>query len=173
MATEVGEKMQRCIDAVCHMHSSVSRLLTDFDKCVSWPSISVFANQATRDLTCAVRANFWMPEGVFRYLSCKTNPKLVEAITVSFVKRQAIEPMLLVGSLEYVEDPLQVKSTCEAWDLWNIYFHWDTGWVDREPKVFEVPHEKPTRIRTAKVVSAPLYSLSSMKDFAGILQSVR
>jgi hypothetical protein len=114
-----------------------------------------------------------MPEGVFRYLSCKTNPKLVEAITVSFVKRQAIEPMLLVGSLEYVEDPLQVKSTCEAWDLWNIYFHWDTGWVDREPKVFEVPHEKPTRIRTAKVVSAPLYSLSSMKDFAGILQSVR
>jgi DNA relaxase NicK len=38
MPTEAGRKMQACINAVCRMHASVSKLLVDFDKYVAWPS---------------------------------------------------------------------------------------------------------------------------------------
>ena len=86
MPTEAGKKMQQCIEAVCRMHSAAGKLLTDFDKYVAWPSTSVFGNTATKDLTYAIKATFWMSEGVFRYLSRKEDPRIVEAITACFVE---------------------------------------------------------------------------------------
>ena len=173
MSTEAGKKMQECINAVCRMHASVSKMLTDFDKCVALPTTSVFQNQATRDLTYATKASFWMPEGVFRYLSCKENPRLVEGITVCFVEPSIKEPVLLIGQLEYADDPLRVRSMCEGWDLWNLYFPVTRGWVDQVPVSCTVPPPRSERIQKAKLISAPLYSISRIADVTALLEQVR
>ncbi len=81
----------------------------------------MFGNYATRDLTYNARAQFWMPEGVFRYLSCKGNPGLVEAITVCFVSPKLDEPALLLGRLNY-RNPDDLRAVCDAWDLWALFF---------------------------------------------------
>lgn len=117
MVTEAGKKMQQCVEAVCRMQAAVSKLLVNFDKYASWPSTSVFGNTATKDLTYATKATYWMPEGVFRYLSCKMNPRIVEAVTICFVEPELEEPLLLIGRLEYAGDPLQIKTMCDGWDL--------------------------------------------------------
>lgn len=173
MPTEAGEKMQQCIRAVCRMHASVSKLLTDFDKYASWPSTSIFGNTATKDLTYATKASFWMPEGVFRYLSCNENPRLVEAITVCFIEPTVDEPVLLIGRLEYAEDPLQVRTMCDGWDLWYLYAPVRPGWVHGVGTDCAIPADRGARIRKATLVSTPLYSISRVADVAGLLERVQ
>jgi hypothetical protein len=173
MPTEAGSKMQECIKAVCRMHASVSTLLTDFDKYVAWPSTSVFGNTATKDLTYATKAESWMPEGVFRYLSSKSNPRLVEAITICFVEPALEEPVLLIGQLEYTDDPLQMRTMCDGWDLWHLYFPIRTVWSHRVAVSCTVPATLASRIHRATLVSAPLYSISRISDVRVFLETVR
>lgn len=173
MPTEAGSKMQECIRAVCRLHASTSKLLTDFDKFVAWPSTSVFQNTATKDLTYATRASFWMPEGVFRYLSCKQDPRMVEAITVCFVEPTLDEPVLLIGRLEYAEDPLQVRAMCDGWDLWYLYFPPQPGWSHNVARNCIVPADRAARISKTTLISAPLYGISRMADIEALLVSVR
>ena len=173
MPTEAGQKMQQCLNAVCRMHASVSKLLTDFDKYVPWPSASVFGNTATKDLTYATKAEFWMPEGVFRYLSCKENPRLVQAITSCFVEPSIEEPVLLIGQLEYADDPLQMRTMCDGWDLWYLYFPVPQGWTDRMAVRCTVPADRAARIRKATLISAPLYSIHRVADVAALINSVK
>jgi len=173
MPTEAGQKMQQCLNAVCRMHASVSKLLTDFDKYVPWPSASVFGNTATKDLTYATKAEFWMPEGVFRYLSCKENPRLVQAITICFVEPSIEEPVLLIGQLEYVDDPLQVRTACDGWDLWYLYFPLRTPWPDGTPVSCSIPSDRAARIRNATLISAPLYSVCRIGDLGALLERLR
>ena len=173
MPTEAGKKMQECIKAVCRMHASVSKLLTDFDKYAAWPSTSVFQNTATKELTYATRASFWMPWGVFRYLSCKDDPRLVEAIMVYFVDPTLEEPILLMGRLEYADDPLQVRAMCDGWDLWYLYFPVRPNWAHGLATECVVPADRAPRIRKATLISAPLYSISRIGDISALLQQVR
>lgn len=173
MPTEAGQKMQQCLNAVCRMHSSVSKLLLDFDKYVSWPSVSVLQNNATKELTYATKAQFWMAWGVYRYLSCRDNPELVEGITVYFIDPDLDEPLVLMGRLEYADDPLQNRGICDGWDLWYIYYAARTGWVHNVPVTCGIPEDRATRIRNATLVSAPLYSISRIADIQQLLNSVR
>jgi hypothetical protein len=171
--SEAGKKMQQCIEALCRMHGAVSKLLVDFDKCVACPSTSVFGNTATKDLTYATKAAFWMPEGVFRYLSCKDNPRIVEAVTACFIEPTLDEPVLLIGRLEYAEDPLQARAMCDGWDLWYLYFPLRADWAHGVPRNCTPPPDMVSRIMTATLVSYPLYSVSRMAEVAEFLVSVR
>lgn len=173
MPTEAGRKMQACINAVCRMHASVSKLLLDFDKYVPWPSVSIFQNYVTKDLTYATKAQFWMPWGVYRYLSCKDNPRFVEAIMVYFVDPELEEPLVLVGSLEYADDPLQTRAMCDGWDLWYLFYAMRHGWPHNLPVTCTVPADRSARIQKARLASAPLYSISRIADVAVLLESVR
>lgn len=173
MPTEAGSKMQECVKAVCRMHASVSKLLSDFDKYVSWPSTSVFGNTATKDLTYATKAAFWMPEGVFRYLSRRDNPRLVQAITVCFVDPMLEEPALLIGEIEYADDPLQMRTMCDGWDLWYLYFPVPPSWTHRIAVNCAVPADRAARIQRATLISAPLYSISQTADIAALLKGLK
>lgn len=173
MQTEAGRKIYECVKAVCRMHSATSRLLQDFDKHVEWPSISVFQNTATKDLTYATSASYWMPEGVFRYLSCRDNPRLVEAITVCFLDDEIDEPTLLLGRLEYAEDPLKTRSTCDGWDLWWLYFPPRPGWKHGVAGKCDIPPDRAARIQKAAMVSVPLYTIMRTADIERLLGEVR
>lgn len=155
------------------MHSATSKLLQDFDKHAAWPSVSVFQNTATKDLTYATSAQYWMPEGVFRYLSCKDHPRLVEAITVCFLDDELEEPILLIGRLEYAEDPLQTRAMCDGWDLWFLYFPIRAGWEHGVAAKCEVPADRAARILNATMISVPLYSITRTADVEGLLRGVR
>ena len=173
MPTEAGRKIYECIKAVCRMHASASKLLKDFDKCAAWPSISVFQNTATKDLTYATSASYWMPEGVFRFLSCKENPRLVEAITICFLDDELEEPVLLVGRLEYAKDPLQTRGMCDGWDLWYMYFPLRVGWAHGDANECIVPEDRALRIQRATLISVPLYSIERTTDISTLLEKVR
>jgi hypothetical protein len=173
MQTEAGRKIYECIRAVCRMHSATSRLLQDFDKHAAWPSISVFQGTATKDLTYATSAAYWMPEGVFRYLSCKDNPRLVEAITVCFLDDQIDEPILLLGRLEYAEDPIKTRAMCDGWDLWYMHFPLRSGWEHGVAARCDVPADREARIKKAALVSVPLYTITRIADLKGLLDNVR
>jgi hypothetical protein len=173
MPSEAGKKIYECIKAVCRMHASASKLLKDFDKYAAWPSISVFQNTATKDLTYAASASYWMPEGVFRYLSCKDNPRLVEAITVCFLDDELEEPVLLIGRLEYAKDPLQTRGMCDGWDLWYMYFPVRTGWTHGVADKCVVSEDRALRVQNATLISVPLYSIERAADISTLLKKVR
>jgi hypothetical protein len=173
MPTEAGKKIYECINAVRRMHSATSRLLQDFDKYAAWPSVSVFQNTATKDLTYATSASYWMPEGVYRYLSCKEYPRLVEAITVCFLDDRIEEPILLIGRLEYAEDPLKTRAMCDGWDLWYLYFPLRAGWKHGIAGKCDIPPDRAPRIQKAAMISAPLYSITRTADLTGLLSEVR
>lgn len=173
MPTEAGKKIYACVKAVCRMHASASKLLKDFDKYAAWPSISVFQNTATKDLTYATSASYWMPEGVFRYLSCKENLRLVEAITVCFLDDGIDEPVLLLGQLEYAKDPLETRGICDGWDLWYMYFPVRPGWTHGVPDECVIPEDRALRIQKATLISVPLYSIERASDIAALLDRVR
>jgi hypothetical protein len=172
MPTEAGKKIYECIKAVCRMHSSASKLLKDFDKYAAWPSISVFKNTATK-VTDATSASYWMPEGVFRYLSCKDNPRLVDAITVCFLDDDLEEPVLLLGRLKYAKDPLQTRSVCDVWDLWYMYFPVRLGWTHGVVDKCVVPEDRALRIQNATLISVPLYSIERAGQISTLLEKVR
>jgi len=173
MQTEAGKKIYECVKAVVRMHSAASRLLQDFDKHVAWPAISVFQNTATKDLTYATSAAYWMPEGVFRYLSCKDNPRLVEALTICFLDDEIQEPTLLMGRLEYAEDPLKTRAMCDGWDLWYMYFPRRSSWEHGVAGKCEVPSDRAARIQRAVLISVPLYSITRTADISGLMGRVR
>jgi hypothetical protein len=97
MSADDGKKIQAAIRAVCQMHSDVSKLLLDFDEFAPWPFESVFGNSVTKYETSQARATYWMSEGVYRYLYNKTQPGLVEAITVCFIDSELVEPSCSSG----------------------------------------------------------------------------
>src|ERR1019366_8467182 len=101
----------------------------------------------------------WMPEGVFRYLSCKDNPKLVEAITVCFLDDQIEEPILLLGRIEYADDPLKTRAMCDHWDLWYLYFPLRSAHEHNVATKCEIPPDRAARIQKAAMMSVPLYSI--------------
>jgi hypothetical protein len=174
MATEAGIKMQKAINAVCRMHASASKLLVEFDKAVPWPSVSVMGTTATRDISRQTKAGFWMAEGVFRYLGSTTDLGLVEAVCVPFVSPQLQEPMLLLGHLRYRAKSIDdLKSVCEGWDLWYMYFDSKKEWVEGVPRVCEIPSKNADRIARAKLVAVPLYSITAMNDVAELLRPLR
>jgi hypothetical protein len=63
-----------------------------------------------------------MPEGVYRYLSCKAEPKLVEAAMVCFVSPRLEEAVLILAQIKYQDAEGDVRSVCKEWDLWQLYF---------------------------------------------------
>jgi len=173
MQTEAGKKIYECIKAVSRMHSATSKLLQDFDKYAAWPSVSVFQNTATKDLTWATGARHWMATGVFRYLSCKDNPRFVEAITVCFLDDQIEEPILLIGRFEYADDPMKARAMCDGWDLWYLYLPLHAGWEHGVAAKCEVPADRATRIQNAAMISVPLYSVTQTAEIARLLNEIR
>jgi hypothetical protein len=161
MQTDAGRKMQDCMKAVRRMHSSAGKLLKDFDKLVPWPSTSVFQNTATKDLTYATNAAYWMADGVFRYLSCKSNPSLVEAITICFLDDELDEPVLLLGRLEYAQD------------LWYMHFPLRSSWNHGVAQECIVPEDRAVRIQRAVSISVPLYSIARVSDVSTLLEKIR
>ena len=171
MATENGRKMQKALDAVCRMHSEVSKLLIEFDKLAPWPSDSVFGNFATRDLTYNVRASYWMPEGVYRYLHSKTVPGLVEGLCACFVHPELEEPALVLGRICYRDSSGDMRKIVDEWDLWYLYFKWNRDWAIGEPRVCSVPDDG--RIKWATLVYTPLYTINSMEEVRALMEEVR
>jgi len=171
MTTESGQKMQSAIQAVCRMQSEVGKLLVGFDKLVPWPYESVFGNYTTRELSYSVHAKFWMPEGVYRYLRCKTDHRLVEGVCAAFIHSSLEEPILIAGHLEYQTEATSAKKAVDEWDLWYLYFKWNDGWKAGEPRSCALPDDG--RIKSANVVVHPLYAITSMEDVRQMLLKVR
>jgi len=172
MSAGDGKKIQSAIRAVCQMHSDVSKLLLDFDDFAPWPCESVFGNAATRDLTAQARTKYWMSEGVYRYLYSRAQPALVEAITVCFIDSRLVEPLLLLGRMQYaVGEDRTITGLCEPWDLWRLYFDWNKDSPQRVPIDCSVPDQ--TRIVSARVIAAPLYSVGSRSEVGELLNTLR
>jgi len=172
MSTDNGKKIQAAVKAVCQMHNDVSKLLMDFDDFAPWPCESVFGNAATRDLTAQARAKYWMSEGVYRYLSSKEEPGLVEAITACFIDSKLVEPLLLLGRMRYaVGGDQTIAGVCEPWDLWNLYFLWNKDWQERVPKDCSAPDK--SRITSARAIATPLYSVGSLSEVGDLLIKLR
>ena len=113
-----------------------------------------------------------MSEGVYRYLYNKTQPGLVEAITVCFIGPTLTEPLLLLGQIQYaVGDSGTLAGLCEIWDLWFLYFDWNTDWQHQVPKNCVAPDQ--SRIISARVIAAPLYSIGSRSEVGELLTTLR
>ena len=172
MNTESGQKMQKALRAVCLMHKEVGKLLLEFDNLMPWACESVFGSTVTKDLKHHPGADFWMCEGVYRYLASKEEPGVLDALTVCFVNPSLAEPLLLLGRIEYsIGENAEIADVCDGWDLWYLYFTWNKDWQLGVPKQCQVP--AGSHIKSARVIAVPLYSIGSVSAVGEHLARLR
>jgi hypothetical protein len=114
-----------------------------------------------------------MPDGVYRYLSCKSEPTLIEAAMVCFVSPRLEEPALILARLKYQDTEAGLRTVCKEWDLWYLFFDWNQGWEDGKPMNCSVPTPDNDRIQWVRAVHVPLYSVTSMDMIRDYLERLR
>jgi hypothetical protein len=169
VAEEYGALINDAVRAVAGMHGDTSKLLLDCDKHIGKGRTSVFGNFATKELTYAVQAEYWMACGVFRFYVAGSNR--VEAVTVSFWEESAAEPMFLLAEIQYrcdsaAEDGLTViKEICDGWDAWYLYFDWGQRTPD---VVLTYENVDDGRIESARLIAVPLFSIASIDQVVAL-----
>lgn len=171
-----GQNILAALKAVARFHSDTSKLLVDCDKHIGKGRRSIFGSYATQDLTYHVKADFWMPEGMFRYY--EAGPALVDAVAVTFFNADGTtnpeletEPIFKLAKIQYrcPEDvPREAtqniearRTSCKAWDVWSLFF--------RETKertfqrVFEYSDVDHGRIVWARLIAVPLLSINKIE----------
>jgi len=175
MDSDYGVKLGQALGAVARLHADTSKLLVDCDKHIGKGRRSLFRSYVTRDLTYNVKADFWMPEGVFRHYDA--GGLLVDSVTVTFFMPPSSgdpdsvpQPLFQVGRIQYRADgpgkAADVKSVCQAWDLWWLFFK-----LERKielGRVLECADVEDGRIAWARYIAVPLVSISSIEDAIGL-----
>jgi hypothetical protein len=171
MATEYGKKIDSALRAVAQLHKDSSKLLVDFDSRIETGWYSVFGNFATSELTYHVRAPCWMARGVYRYYAHEQHPGLVEGVAICFIERSLDEPVFLAARLKYnQEGGKEIKSVCEPWDIWNLYFKKEKPQMRT---VLTIKDAEGARINETKLLAVPLYSIQMIEDVEGLLNELR
>jgi len=167
MTTEYGERVGMALRVVCKLHSDTTRFLRDFhnDRLrAGWQSL--FGNTVTKELTAAIgQKPYWMAEGVYCYYVTHNMPNSVEGITVAFFDYvgKFQEPVLLAAQIEYnVPKGTQLREVCHGWDIWDLYFTWNQTW--NFGTVISLGSMDGGRIKQAKVMAVPLYSIKRVED---------
>jgi hypothetical protein len=174
MSTEQGQKLAGALKAIAQLHADTSRLLLDCDRHIGNGRNSVFQNYATRDLTYAVRAPYWMAEGVYRFY--EAGPRLVDAVTVTFFKPgEESEPLLKIGRIEYARRVQQLESEplrqmCKEWDLWWLFFK--SGGARDFNEVLEYKEADNHRIACARLITVPLVTVRRIEDVCELMSRV-
>jgi hypothetical protein len=180
MNDDYGKKIGDALRAIRQMHSDTSKLLKDCDGTIGKGRVSIFGNNATRELTYSVAATQWMAEGVYRFYDAQDKEAgLLEGVTACFIDEatgiKISSPILIVGQIKYKMDgQASPKANCDPWDLWYGFLEWT------EKKVFGEVHtpiatetEDTERIASMKLAAVPLYSVTSMKVVEELMTKVR
>lgn len=183
-ADDYGRKASMALAAVRRMHADVSRLLVDAEGTFGKDKTSAFGSYATQDLTYSYKADYWMPEGVFRVWASKppAEQEVVDAVTVRFfdLEGRIEDPFLLVGQIKYrlpgdvsAVDFLTDKA-CKgekrAWHLWYAYSSWSG---ERRPDIVLVGSRLDRNVEWFKVIGVPLYDIRTMDEVVELMKRVR
>jgi hypothetical protein len=184
-STGEGKNILAAFKAIARFHSDTSKLLVDCDKRIGKGRRPVFGNWATRELTYHVKADFWMPEGMFRYY--EAGPGLVDGVAVTFFNAAGItnpqletEPLFQVARIQYKFPEIAgevtpdigdgIKAVCNAWDIWSLFFK-ETK--DRAPgRLFEYADIDNGRIASARLIAVPLLSIGRIEDAQDLMNQV-
>jgi hypothetical protein len=179
MDSDYGTQLGQALRAVARLHADTSKLLVDCDKYIGNGRKSLFGNYVTRDLTYNVKADFWMPEGVYRHYDA--GGTVVDSITVTFFvplgagdPEIARQPLFQVGRTEYnlanAGKGGDLKSVCDPWDLWWLFFK--GGPKPELGRVLECADAEKGRIVRSHYIAVPLVSVSSIEDATMLYESV-
>jgi hypothetical protein len=180
-----GKSIAAALRAVASFHSDTSKLLVDCDKFIGRGRRSVFGNYATKDLSYNVKANFWMPEGMFRYY--EAGPSLVDGVCVTFFNpaglmdpKLATEPVFKAARIQYRSPESStthpsgngeaLKALCDGWDIWSLFFKFA-----KEPsfgQVMEFNNIDSGRIEWARLIAVPLLSITRIDDALDVARNV-
>lgn len=172
--TDYGKNIGQALEAVRKMHSQVSQLLVDCDGLFEGYR-SVFGSYATKELTYAHNADFWMAEGVYRYWFRENLP--VIGVTVIFLQTdttvQREEPLLVVGQVNYHDfNPENPKEQCEEWDLWYSL----TDWGNQPFRLGQIRElikpDVEDRIDKIVATAVPLFSIENFADVKQLFANV-
>ncbi len=174
---DYGLQLGQAIRAVASLHADTSRLMLDCDKYIGKGRRSLFGNWVTRDLTYHVKADCWMPEGVFRYY--EAGPVLVDAVAVTFFMSKGdpetvLQPIFNVGRIQYTvpkaaKEP-DLKDLCNGWDLWWLFFKMNEK--VKLGEVLECENADSGRIAWARYIGVPLVSISSIEEAVRLAQAI-
>lgn len=175
ITTEYGPKIAGAIKAVAQMHADTNKLLVDCDRHIGKGRKSLFGSYATRDLTYHVRADHWMPEGVFRYY--EAGPLLADGVSVTFFNGAKStagqydgEPLLKVARIQYSAPGVQsqpdsdegaLKAVCDGWDMWWIFFK--HAQAKTLGKVLTCDDADEGRIAWSRLAAVPYSRLSELR----------
>jgi hypothetical protein len=101
-------------------------------------------------------------------------PGEVHGVTVAFedYSRRIDEPLFLAAAIVYYIEPAQdILAACRPWDIWELYF--DKSAKRELGRVMEYTDPYPQRIKSARVITVPLYSIESVEDAHRLLDDVR
>jgi hypothetical protein len=168
-----GKSVGTALKIVRQLHWDTMRLLTDFDGLmVGWKS--AFGNTVTSAMGTTLSHGFWMAEGVYRYYVSPTVPTEVQGVTVAFedYSRRIDEPLFLAAAIVYHVEPAQdILAACHPWDIWELYF--DKSAKRELGRVIDYNDPYPQRIKRARVITVPLYTIESVEDAHRLLDEVR
>ena len=179
MSSDYGLQIGQALKAVARLHADTSKLLVDCDKQIGKERRSLFGNYATRDLSYNVKADFWMPEGVFRYYDAGS--LAVDTVTVIFFlparsggPEIVPQPIFAVGRIQYADGTTSkdadVKSICNAWDLWWLFLK--SGSKPELGTAFHGSDLDNGRIAWARWIAIPLVSISSIEGVTKLFDEI-
>lgn len=174
---DYGKRVGNAFNAIYRLHLDTGKLLQDCDGSIGKGLTSLFGNVVTRDLSKAIYdPGFWMPGGVYRfYDASKSGQGLVEGVTIYYWDAPPLhdEPLFILAQMKYrVGDGDSAEPPdCREWDIWESYFTWNTD--HQCGKVIRLNDVGDGRLEWVKVISAPLYSIKSIKDVEQMMSKVR
>jgi hypothetical protein len=183
--TEAGQKMLAALRAVARFHSDTSKLLVDCDKYVGKGRKSLFGSYATRDLSYHVKADFWMPEGLFRYYD--SGRSLVDGVGITLFNAAGnsdpeyeTEPLFMAARIQYktpeadagksVDGQDGLKTICDGWDIWWLFFEANKTRAVRE--LLEYADVDQGRIVWARLIAVPLFSINRIEDVLDLMAKI-
>jgi hypothetical protein len=171
MGTEPGKQMGLAIQAVLQMEADCARLFRDLDKALN--ELRPISNTVTAGAGYTIDApQLYLPKLLFRRYAASSAEHLVLALNVCLHNHPApafIEPILIVGNVEYTPETSDRDESWRPWDPWSAFFDWSS----------EMPYGRPLavtpkRSTVTKIVVAaePLYSITSLEAALRVIDMV-
>jgi hypothetical protein len=178
MPSEYGANVKKAFDAVCRLHSDLSRLFSELNDREFNGWTSVYASEVFKRGTRDFKSKVWMPAAVIRffYNPAATDQTVVEGLTCQFFSKriEIREPILVASKIKYrlPAKNLQPSNEADGWENW-LRASLQDGELRLSDEAQFVAHPEQDAIEWAVVKGQYVYDIMNREAIDQLVGEVR